>query len=321
MPTSIGLLAEPFGMLSADQLHGADHARRPFELLARQQPQRVAHERRSAAARAWVLQPAPDDQERDQAQVGLGLAAAGRKPDQIQHVPKTVVLPNRGFHDRQQKRQLERAPPVTRRLGLPALDPVGLAHLIEHRPVGQPERLGHDPVGAEQIDRPLHATAGHRHSVANAGGGSPLAGDQQAGGRVSLFRGPGAVAGDEARQVVGSGCTGEMLDTENRMVAGVDRHQRCVDRGHELGPDAGGPVRFDAPVDRRAVADRVDVSIPVLELELLFLLRQQTRVDARVLDDLTGRHDALQPRLEQRPFRQILGSRTQRIRHGPVAAG
>ena len=47
------------------------------------------------------------------------------------------------------------------------------------------------------------------------------------------------------------------------------------------------------------MTDGVNALLPVLKLELLLLLGEQARIDARILDELAVLHDACEARLEQ----------------------
>ena len=73
-------------------LAGADQRRGPLELLERQQAQGVAHEHRHAGVAAIGRRPSPCRRRMrhrvgGHAQVGLGLAAAGREPQQVGDQP------------------------------------------------------------------------------------------------------------------------------------------------------------------------------------------------------------------------------------------
>ena len=174
-----GGFAQPRGVSPAKQLKRTDQARRTFELLPGQQTQGVAHERDGAGSRIGEFQAPPRNQECNEAEVGFGLASAGGKPHEVEHVPVIVVFPDRGLHGREQKGQLERAPPVAAGSGLLAGNAGSLAHLVEHRPVREPERLGRERVGAKHLDAPAHARKGKVHPVADSIRSSLLHGSPQ----------------------------------------------------------------------------------------------------------------------------------------------
>ena len=70
-----------------DQLAGADQRGRALELLRVSKPQRVAHQHRHAVRPSRplddALETADREGERGQAEVRLGLAAAGREEEQV----------------------------------------------------------------------------------------------------------------------------------------------------------------------------------------------------------------------------------------------
>ena len=318
-------LAQPLRISPANQLQGAHHARRPFELLPGQQAQRVAHEGRGASARVGVLQTAPNDEERDQPQVRLGLAAAGGKPDEVQDVAELVVLSDRGHHDREQKRQLKGTPTVVLRPRFAASDMVSPAHLVEHRPIGQPERLRRAPVVVQRPHACPHAVERDVHPVRDAFRRSLLRAAWKPGGDALLLRHPAGIATDESREFVEHRCLGETREVENRIVAAdVHGHHRHFRVGHELRPDPRRAARPHVPVGGRSVADGVDALLPVLKLQLLLLFGEQARIDSRVVDELSALDDALEPGLEQRLAHPIAGSfawRGVRIQLATVAQG
>ena len=247
-----------------------------------------------------IFLAAPGDQECDQTQVRLGLAAPGGEPDEIQNIPKFVVFPNRGNHDGQQECQLKGTPAVVVELGLPAADTIGLVHLVEHRPIRQSERLGRQAIGAEHLDAPPHSIEGDAHPVADSFRRGPFVAVQKLGGDAFLPGNPVGVPVGEARQLVGHGRIGEARETEHRIVtAGVDGHHRHLRIGHEFGPDPRLTVRSHVPIRGRSMTDRIDVLFSVLKLELLFLPGEQTRIDSWILDEFAALHDACEPCLEQ----------------------
>ena len=84
------------------------------------------------------------------------------------------------------------------------------------------------------------------------------------------------------------------------------------------------PARLHLPVGGRPVADGMDAPFPVLELEFLLFLRQQARVDARILDEFAALDHALDPGFEQRllhPFRDPSRRRRIRLQRAPVVEG
>ena len=320
-----GGLAQPRGVPPAKQLERADHPRRALELLAGQQPQGVTHERHGPAARVGILQASPRDQERNEAEIRLRLAAAGGEPDEVQDVPVVVVFPDRGLHGREQEGQLEGTPPVPAGCGVPASDAVGLTHLVEHRPVCEPERLGREQIGAEHLDAPPHALEGDAHPVANPIRGRLLLRRRKRRGDAPLIRDPVGVAFGETGEFVRCRRRGKAGKIENRVLAaGLDGHHRDLGSGHEVGPDPRCAPRLHLPVHSRAVTDGIDALLPVLELELLLLVRQQARIDARILDELAGLDHALEPRLEQGLPYPVLGSLMRwgiRVQLLPIAQG
>ena len=268
--------------------------------LPGEEAQGVSHERRGAAPGTGILEPAPDDEKRDEAEICLGLAAAGGKPDEVQHVPVFVVFPDRGRHDGEQEGQLEGTPPVVFGFRLPAGRAVGLAHLVEHRPVREPERLGRERVGAKHLDAPVHAREGDVHPLADPAGGGLLFRRPELRGDEPLLPDPVGVTVDETGEGIRRMRIGEAGEIENGVLAaGIGGHHRHLGLGHEVGPDPRRAARRQFPVRGRAVADGMDALLPVLELELLLFFRQQARIDARILDELAALHHALDPGLEQ----------------------
>ena len=82
-----GPLAVARGVLLALELERADEPGGARELVEREEPQRVAHDHAHPGARepllARVAQPAQHHREGREAEVGLGLAAAGREEEQV----------------------------------------------------------------------------------------------------------------------------------------------------------------------------------------------------------------------------------------------
>ena len=84
-------VAELVGVLLPLQLQGADQRRGAAELVERQQPQRVAHQHaQPGRGDAGIAQPAEDQREGGQAEVRLGLAAAGREEQQVDDLAVVV---------------------------------------------------------------------------------------------------------------------------------------------------------------------------------------------------------------------------------------
>jgi hypothetical protein len=85
-------------VLLALELERADQRGGAAELVEREQPQRVAHQHATRPRRlqAGVAQPAQHQRERREAQVRLGLAAAGREEQQVDELnpSKLNKLPN-----------------------------------------------------------------------------------------------------------------------------------------------------------------------------------------------------------------------------------
>ena len=277
------------------------------------------------APRVGVLEAPPDDEKRDEAEVRLRLAAAGRKPYEVQHIPVVVVFPDGGLHDGKQERELKGTPTVAPGLGLPAGNAVRLAHLVEHRPVREPERLGREWIGAKHLDTPLHAFDGDTHPAADASRRRPFPGHRQPGGEAPLLLDPVGIAVDEAGESARCVRGGEAGRIEHRVVAvGIEGHLRHLGLGHKVGPDTGCPTRRHVPARGRAVAEGVDALFPVLKLELLLLLGQQARIDARILDELAALDHAFEPRLEQglhRPVAGPPGGRRFRVQLTSIAQG
>ncbi|HEY3258645.1 MAG TPA: hypothetical protein VGJ95_00005, partial [Pseudonocardiaceae bacterium] len=165
---------------AAQHLGCADQRGRAFELLDGQQPQRVPHEHGDAkvGAEAGVdrLQPAHRQGEGGEAEVGLGLAAAGGEPQQVGDGPLRVVgaLGVAGVGQRRQveqdERELKRPPPVVvrpvqlachvvehpARVGAAGAGHHGVDALHGHRPVGEAEGAPGDRIGTQEVDADLH---------------------------------------------------------------------------------------------------------------------------------------------------------------------
>ena len=154
-------LAVAFGRPVPLQLERADQPRRPGQLVQGQQAQRVAHDDRDprarSAARFRVAQPPQDDGEGRQTQVGLRLAAASGKEEEIHDLPVAVVGIRQWGEVQQDEGELEGAPPgafVLEAAGISA--PEGPCY----GPVGDPERVQGLFVSTESRDAPFHPGGG-----------------------------------------------------------------------------------------------------------------------------------------------------------------
>jgi len=95
----------------AQQLQRADQTRRPAELVQRQQAERVAHHHRHARPeQPGRTQPPERDREGGQAQIRLGLAAAGREEEQVGHVAVGMRAVRHGGQVEEQEGELEETP-------------------------------------------------------------------------------------------------------------------------------------------------------------------------------------------------------------------
>ena len=75
---------KPFRLRFPFEFERADEASGALKLVESQKPQRVAHDDREARAfEAGIVEPTPRDGEGGEAQIGLGLAAAGREEEQV----------------------------------------------------------------------------------------------------------------------------------------------------------------------------------------------------------------------------------------------
>ena len=89
----------------------ADEARGALKLVERQQAQGVAHDDREARAfEAGIVEPAPGDGEGGEAEIGLGLAAAGREEQQIDDRPVGMSRVGEAVEIEQDEGELEQAP-------------------------------------------------------------------------------------------------------------------------------------------------------------------------------------------------------------------
>ena len=318
-----GSLAEPRCIFPSHQFQRAHHARRTFELLAGKQSQRVTHESASPSSRSRMPQAAPNGEKRDEAKVGFGLAATSGKPDEVQHVAKRVLFPDHGLHGRQQECQLKRTPMVG--AGVLAGHPVCLAHLIEHGAVRQPERLFGERVRAQHLDARAHPFEGNAHPVADTVGGSPFPPVRERRRDATLLGNPVGVSIDEALELIRYRRRGEPGEGEDTLFcARFDGDQRHFSLGHEVGPDPRCLATFQLPVYRSAVTNGVDSLLPVLKLELLLLLGEQTRIDSWIVDKLAALEHALQPCLEQRflhPVACSVSTRSGGVEFSPVRQG
>ena len=96
------------------QLQGADEARGAAELVEGQQAQGVAHDDAHPGASepvlARVAEPAQDHGEGGEAEVGLGLAAAGREEEQVDRLAVRVARVGEAGQVEQDEGELEGAP-------------------------------------------------------------------------------------------------------------------------------------------------------------------------------------------------------------------
>ena len=217
---------------------------------------------------------------------------------EVQHIPVVVVFPDCGLHDREQEGQLEGTPPVAP--DLLAAGMIGLSHLFEHRPVRRPERLGRERVGTEHLDAPAHAIEGGAHPVAHSMRARLLTQGPEPGGDTLLLHNPVGVSVGEAGEIVRHRRVGEACEIEDVILsAGVDGHHRHFGLGHEVGPDSRFAARLHLPARGGTMANGVDASFPVLKFELPLFVREQARVELRILDELASLHCAFEMRLEQ----------------------
>ena len=97
--------------LELERAHEAGGAR---ELVEREEAQRVAHDHAHAGARepllAGMAQPAQHHRERREAQVRLGLAAAGREEEQVHRLAVWVARVGEAGQVEQDEGELEGAP-------------------------------------------------------------------------------------------------------------------------------------------------------------------------------------------------------------------
>ena len=174
--------------LPAQHLARAHQRRGPLKLLRRQQPQRVPHQHCHTARPVigvrtrpdHALQPPDRERVRREPQVRLGLATTGREEQQLHFRVGRIAEPSvrvgmrligQPRQAQQHERELERPPrPVVRHIQA-AQQPSHVrtwrrhpgphdlrAHALQrHRLVREPERLPRDPVGPEQLNRPLQA--------------------------------------------------------------------------------------------------------------------------------------------------------------------
>ena len=191
----------------------------------------------------------------------------------------------------------------------PTGDAIGAAHLVEHRPIRQPERLCRKPVVAQRLHARTHAVEGNVHPIADSIRRSLLRNAPKPGGDAFLLRHPAGVAADESVEIVEHRRLGETCETENRIVAtDIHGHHRHFRVRHELGPDPCRAARPHVPVSGRSMTDGIDALLPILKLELLLLVGQQTRIDAGIVDEFSVFDDALESSLEQRPAHPLTGS-------------
>ena len=229
----IDRLARPQArVVPADRLERADQGRRAFELLQGEQPQGVTHDDGDTSV-TGVPEPAEQDDERDETEVGLGLAAAGGEPEQIGQPSVVVLGVGETAEIQKDEGDLERSPDLCgarrRRRGRPGADPVLPASLLLHRGVHEPERLELRSSAGEQIDAALHA-------VGRGAGGVEMALRRWSERRVECrdllvaLRDPVQVVVDERtqrlRHVVGLRCERDAMSRSASADAG-----RGVERG------------------------------------------------------------------------------------------
>ena len=144
---------------------------RPRELVQRQQPQRVAHDDADPGAGQPVVAGMPQAPEhhrdRGQAQIRLGLSAAGREEQQVHRLAVRVVRVGEAGQVQQQERELERAPARPLRSDLL---PEAPAQGAGHGPVGHPEGVQQVRVLAEQRHAPRHPVGGNPRVVEQLSG-------------------------------------------------------------------------------------------------------------------------------------------------------
>ncbi len=97
--------------VGAHQLQRANDAGRASELVERKEAQRVAHDDGDTGAEhARAAQPPMRDHERREAEIGLGLAAAGREEQQVGSLAVGMRAIEKAGHIEQDEGELERPP-------------------------------------------------------------------------------------------------------------------------------------------------------------------------------------------------------------------
>ena len=239
----------------------------------------------------------PHEQERNQPEVRLRLAATGLKPNEVQGFAVRIVLGSRRYDAGKQESELER-PPAPSGVALAA----EVLHLTKHRPVGESESQCRILIAGEQCHAIAHPLLGLLHPGRDPPARIPIRALIEPVGLVTAPSHPRAVPRDEApqqieRQVVAC----EALHFKRPGVAHRrDTHNRRLDLGQEVGPDASRRPGGHIPFDRRAMANGEGAAITVLELQFTLLVVHQGGIDARIVDDLTPLDQALEPDLEQR---------------------
>jgi hypothetical protein len=273
----------PLQRLLAKHLAGAQQRGRPLELLQGEQPQRVPHQHGNALAavqpRDGALEASQRHRVDGKAQVGLGLAATGREPQQVDQPVDAAPRVGRVAHTwqvEQEERQLERPPaPVTdlvdllqRRLEIQvgltpaALGGQGVDPLPPHRVVGEPERLGGQRVSGEQLDAAPDTLGGRGALIQGATGGGlePVKLRRRVADPRLLPADPGHVGVDQRQQPAG-----ELLVRRGRQDGHVEGHTgqlghigdgRRVSARYLVGRDGGGA---DEAGSARVLVVRVDV--------------------------------------------------------------
>ena len=263
--------AEPVRRGLAFQFERADQRRGAPKLVEGQEPKRVAHQHREAAMHGvGIAQPAKDQRERRQSEIGFRLAAAGWKEQEVDD----LTLDMSGFGNAAQVHQdigeLERAPRRrVSRLGRDALllrpSPPGRRR---HGAVCDAERV--QQVGiVEQVDAGLDATrrtGGPAHQLVG-----DLPSSAREGFRVfALDFDPGTIGADErVQRALG---IRRVVQRAQRLHAELDTGD--MRRFHTLHRRMGHPFgvheatlaigRFGAYGN--VVADRVFRRVPVMQV-------------------------------------------------------
>ena len=272
---------------AADVLAGADERRRPLELLERQEPQGVPHQHGHAVLAGspldHPLQAAQAESVGRQTQVGFGLAAAGRKPQQVgggvgRLAAFGVVELGDARQVQEDEGELERIPGavlrdvdgrhVGRLVASPShpLGEQGVRPLEPHRPVHEQERLPRLVLRVEQV-QPLLDPLQRRAAAGNGLLGDVLEVGQTLGGVGDPYLLPldpvpvGVHQRLELRAELLRVRLGQRLHVEDHALQlgegrvdlgvggpGRGRLRNLVGR-HDLGPHPDGVVRVGGPID------------------------------------------------------------------------